>query len=141
MAADRDGVGEDHVVLVEDGDGGGAAAHVDHRGAELQLVLHQGGEARGIGRDHEGGRLQVTALDAGGDVAHGARRGGDDVHVHAEVVAEHAARIADAAVAVDRIAGGDRVDHLPAAVVVLEIGRAHVCTPGTNAPLVCRLLL
>src|SRR3546814_7292019 len=74
-----------------------------------------------VGRHHEGGRLQVAALDAGADVAHRARRGGDDVHVDAQLVAEHAARVPDAAVAVDRIAGRDRMDHLPAVVVVLAL--------------------
>src|SRR3546814_3220818 len=30
---------------------------------------------------------------------------------------------------------------LPVLLTQVEIGRAHVCTPVTNAPLVCRLLL
>ena len=35
LAADRDDVGEDEVVVMEDGDAGGGAAHVDQRDAEL----------------------------------------------------------------------------------------------------------
>src|SRR3546814_2765414 len=31
--------------------------------------------------------------------------------------------------------------HFPAERVVAEIGRAHVCTPATTAPIVCRPLL
>src|SRR3546814_19566140 len=69
------------VVLVEYRDGGGAAAHVDHGGAQLQLVVDQRGEAGRVGRHHEGGRPQEPALDAGAAVANRARRGGDDVYV------------------------------------------------------------
>src|SRR3546814_19212938 len=107
------------VVLVEYRDGGGAAAHVDHGGAQLQLVVDQRGEAGSVGRHHEGGRLQVAALDAGADVAHRARRGGDDMHVDPQLVAENTARVPDDAVAVARLAARDRMENPPAVVVVL----------------------
>ena len=49
-------------------------------------------------------------------VAHRAGRGRDQVHVDAEPLAEHAARIADAAAAVDRVADRDRVDQVAVGV-------------------------
>src|SRR3546814_8356336 len=51
-------------------------------------------------------------LDAGGEVADRARAGAHQVDLDAQAVAEHAARITDAAAAVDRIADGDGVDYL-----------------------------
>src|SRR3546814_8332903 len=39
------------------------------------------------------------------------------------------------------MAPGNELSHTSNAVPVQEIGRAHVCTPVTNAHLVCRLLL
>src|SRR3546814_5144145 len=41
----------------------------------------------------------------------------------------------------DGLAATARVISAAAAIMVVGIGRAHVCTPVTNAHLVCRLLL
>ena len=60
----------------------------------------------------------MAALDAVGQVAHGAGAGGHQMDVDAEPLAEHAAGIADAPVAVDRIADRDGMNELPAAVDV-----------------------
>ena len=80
-AADRHAVGVDHLAVEEDGDGRGAAAHVDHGDAELHLVLDQGGEAGGVGRDDEALDVQVAARDAGRrGCATAPAAGGDDVH-------------------------------------------------------------
>src|SRR3546814_16167447 len=54
----------------------------------------------------------MRAADAGRDVPYRPGLGGDDVHVDAEPVAEHAARVANAAIAVDRVAERDEVNHL-----------------------------
>src|SRR3546814_9088485 len=37
--------------------------------------------------------------------------------------------------------GGDVAPHFRLFYVIVQIGRAHVCTPVTNSHLVCRLLL
>ena len=49
----------------------------------------------------------MRASDRDGMVAHGGRRGGHDVHVDPEALADHAARVADAAAIVDREADRD----------------------------------
>ncbi len=45
-AAHRHDIGMDQMAFQEDGDGGGAAAHVDHGGADLLFVLGQGWKGR-----------------------------------------------------------------------------------------------
>src|SRR5215468_2370614 len=109
-AAHRQAVGVDDVAVEEDGDGGGAAAHVDDGDAEVHLVLYEGGEAGGVGRDDQRLDVEMAALDAGLQVAQRPGGGGDEVHVDAEPLAIHAARIADAAAAVDGVADGNRMD-------------------------------
>ena len=116
QAAERDAVGVDQLGVEEHGDRGGAAAHVDQRDAELRLVLDQAAERGGIGRHHLALDLEMAAGDAGGEVAHGAGGRGDQVQVDAEALAEHAARIAHAAAAVDRVADRDGVDDVVLAV-------------------------
>ena len=59
-------------------------------------------------------------------VAHGGDVGGDHVHVDAEAVAEHAARIADAGGGIERVADGQRMQHgAPAAHRMATGGRQH----------------
>src|SRR6185312_3151725 len=88
------------------------AAHVDHRDAEVHLVLDEAGEPGGVGAHHQRIDVEMGAADDGAVVAHAAGRGGDEMHVDAEPLADHAARVADAAAAVDREADRDRVDDL-----------------------------
>ena len=106
------------LAVEEDCDGGGAAAHVDQGDAQLPLVLDQAGQGRGVGRHHLRRDVQVAPRDTGGEVAGHAAGGGDHVHVDAQAVAEHAARIVDAAVAVDAVADRDGVDGLAVLLVV-----------------------
>ena len=103
-------VGVGQFAVEEHGDGRGAAAHVDMGHAQVFLVLDQAGEGRGVGRDHLGLDIQVTAGDGRLQGAHGAGAGADDMHVHAQALAKHAARVAHAAVAVDAVPHGDGVD-------------------------------
>src|SRR3546814_9044524 len=58
-------------------------------------------------------------------------RGGAHARRHPAVLRKRADRAAQAVARVRRALPEDRID----------IGRAHVCTPVTNAHLVCRLLL
>ena len=51
----------------------------------------------------------MRAVDAEFDVLQRRLLGGHDVHVHAELVSEHAQRVADAALAVEREAGRERM--------------------------------
>ena len=114
LAPDLDQVGIDHVAFEEDGDGGGAATHVDHGDPQFHLVVHQAGQARGVGRHHEFLHVQVTALDAGGQVLDRTAARGDDMNVDAQAIAAHAAWVADAAAAVNGVTDRDRVDQLAA---------------------------
>ena len=87
--------------------------------------------ADGIGRDHLAGHLQMAAADAGVEVAQGAGRAVTTLQVDAEAVAEHAARVADAAAAVDRIADRDGVDDVViAGDLIGEAGRDRGCGGG-----------
>ena len=79
------------------------------------LVLDEAGEAGGIGADDQRLDFEMRAPDRRGVVAHAGGRGGHDVHVDAEPLADHAARIADAAAVVDREADRDRMDDLAVA--------------------------
>ena len=110
LAADGDGVDMDAIAAVEDGDRGGAAAEIDQRAAELGLVVDEHRQAAGIGRGDQRLDREMAAVDAELEIAERRRVGGDHVHVDAEPLAEHAARVGDAAVGVERIADRQRVD-------------------------------
>ena len=110
VAADRNRIGVDQVAAVEHRDRGGAAAHVDQRHAEIHLVLHQAGEAGGEGGDAAISDLEMGALDADAEIAHGAGGRRDEMHIDAQPLAVHAARVAHAAAAVDRVADRHGVD-------------------------------
>ena len=109
LAADGDAVGIDHIAVEEDGQGRGAAAHVDDADAQVHLVVHQARQPRGIGRDDQRADVEMAAGDAGAEVAHWSCRRRDDMHVDAEPRSEHAARLADAVAAVNRVADRQRL--------------------------------
>ncbi len=68
-AADGDAVGMDQLAVEEDRERRGPAAHVDQGRAQRGLVVDQAAERRGVGRNDLVGDFQVTAVDAGGQVA------------------------------------------------------------------------
>src|SRR4029079_6785945 len=74
------------------------------------LVVGERRKAAGIGRRHHRLDREMAAVDAKFEIAKWRRLGRDDVHVDAETLAEHAARIADAAVGVERIASRQRMN-------------------------------
>src|SRR5947208_1907136 len=55
---------------------------------------------------------EMGAADRGSVVAHASRGGGHDMHVDGEPLADHAARVSDAAALIDREADRDRMDDL-----------------------------
>src|SRR6185503_17092175 len=85
--------------------------HIDDGDAELALVLDEAGEARSIRADDDSRGLEMAAADAVGEIAHRRELRGNDVHVDGELLAEKAARVAQAASAIDREADRDRVNH------------------------------
>ena len=107
----------------EYGTGGRAGAHVDDGGAEFGLIVGENAERGHIGsRDH---RLdaQMAALDGQHQVARRPGVGGHDMHVHAKPVGQHAARLADAAHAVERIADRHRMQHHAVAADAMAASR------------------
>ena len=91
----------------------------------------------GIGADDERLDFEMRAADRGAVVAHARGGGGHDVHVDAEPLADHAARVADAAAVVDREADRDRMDDLPVGRIAHRVAAfehlAHVAV-GDLAP-------
>src|SRR3546814_1266683 len=88
------------------------------------------------------GDAGANVLDGreGDDIIHG--RGGDDILIGGD--GDDRFVFGDAAgsdTIMDFAAGAGSVDTIDLVGNSLQIGRAHVCTPVTNAHLVCRLLL
>ena len=90
-----------------------AAAHVDAGDAELRLVVDEHGEARGVGRRDNRLDLEMAAVDRELEVGERRLVGGDDMHVDAERLAQHADRIVHAAIGVERVADRQRMQHHP----------------------------
>ena len=92
----------------------GARAHIDDGGAEIGFIVGENRKAGNVGTRHHRLDVEMAAFDREHQIA----RGGDferrNMHVDAEFTAEHAARIADAVVAVDRIADRQRMQYGPA---------------------------
>lgn len=109
-AAHRQDIGEHEFGVEVDGNGGRPAAHVDEGDAQLLLIVDQTAKCRGIGRNHPADHIEVATTDTGVEIAQCSCRGGDDVEIDAEALAEHAARIAHATAAIDRIAHRDGMD-------------------------------
>src|SRR5229473_6293477 len=137
-AADPHRIGEDQTAAEKHADRRRAAAHVDNRDAEIHLIIDEAGEAGGVGAHDQRLDFEMRAPDRRGVVAHARRGGGDDMHVDAEPLADHAARVEDAAAVVDRKADRDRMNHLPVGcfpgpVAALE-DLAHVAIGDLVAP-------
>ena len=111
LAADRDSVGVHELAVVEDGERRRAAAHVDAGDAELRLVVDERGKAGCVGRGDHRLHLEMAAVDGELEIAQRRFVGGDDVDVDAERLAEHADRIGKAAIAVERIADRQSMQH------------------------------
>ena len=83
---------------------GRTGAHVDQGGAEIGLVLGQHRKPRRIGTSHHRVDFDVAALDREHEVACNREIGRHQVNVGAETVPDHAARIANAAHLIERVA-------------------------------------
>ena len=114
-------IGKDQIAVEKHRDRRRSAAHVDHRHAEADLVLDEAGEAGGIGTDGQRLDLEMRAPDRRGMIAHPGGRRGHHVHVDAEPLAIHAARVADAAAVVDREPDRHRVDDLAVARLAQQV--------------------
>ena len=118
-AANRDHIGEHQLIVVERGDAGGGAAHVDERHAELDLVPGENRARRGIRCDDIIGDQEMAALDDQRQIAQCRRFGGDDIDFRGERGAEHAERRGDAARSVEMELRCCRVQCSPAGLVSL----------------------
>ena len=113
IAAERDRIRMHELAFGEDPDGGGAAAHVDERGAEFRLVVDQRRKTARIGGRHDALDRQMGTVDAQFEIAQRRHVRRHHMHRHAQGVADHAARIADPALAVEHVADRDRVEEVP----------------------------
>ncbi len=112
VAAEREAVGVHEVAAGEHRQRGGAGAHVDHGGAEIGLVVGQHRQ----GRRHRASppwprRRDGSARSRASGCAPPRRRRSSRCMSTPKRRAEHAARIADAALAVERIADRQRMQH------------------------------
>ena len=92
-------------------DRGGSRPHLDHGGAEIGLVVGQDRQACDIGARRHGLDVEMAALDHQHQVLGDGGVRGDDVHVDAELPRHHAAGIANALDAVERVADRQRMQH------------------------------
>ncbi len=119
------------LAVGEDRDRGRAAAHVDAGGTHFELVVDQRRKPAGIGRRDHALDRQVRAVDAEFQVAQRGGVAGQHMHVDAERVADHAARIAHAALAIEREAGRQRMHHLALGLQrLLGAGGEHALDVG-----------
>ena len=91
--------------------GGSLQPWLDARRAEIELVVGQHRESSGIGTRHHGFDVEVTALHRQHQVLGNGRVRSHHVHVDAELPRHHAARIANALHAVERITDRQRMEH------------------------------
>ena len=102
-AAEAEHRGVAHRAAVVDDEVGRAAADVDHRDAEIALLVGEHRVRRRERREHDLRDLEAAALAALDDVLHGGRRGGQHVHARLEAHARHALRLLDAVLVVDDV--------------------------------------
>jgi hypothetical protein len=130
-AADRQHFGMDELAFREDRDRGRAAAHVDAGGTHFGLVVDERRQAACIGRRDHALDGEVRAVDAQFEIAQRRAVAGQHMHVDAELVADHAARIAHAALGVEREADRQRMDDLAlGAQRLLGAGGQHALDVG-----------
>ena len=81
----------------EHGDRRDAATHVDDGRAKLHLVRREHGKATGVRGKERAGDGEPAAFDGKFEILQRRRPHRDAVHLHADALAEHAARVAHAA--------------------------------------------
>ena len=102
IPADRDGIAVHEAPFGEDRDRRRPATHVDRGAPHFDLVIDERRQTARIGRDHHRLDRQMRSVDAKLDVPERRLLGRHHVHVDAQLVAEHAERIANSAFAVER---------------------------------------
>jgi hypothetical protein len=131
VAADGDRVGMNELAFRKHRNRRRAAAHVDAGAPISSSSSTRAAKTAGIGRRHHALDRQMRAVDGKLQIAH--RRGvaGQHMHVDAECVADHAARIAHAAFGIEREADGQRMDHLALGLQrLLGAGAEHALDVG-----------
>src|SRR5271170_710325 len=108
-AAEGDRVDMDQPPAGEYADRGRAAAEIDHRGAELRLVVDQRRQAGGVGRRHHRLDPQVAALDHQHQVARRGRIARREVKIDPEFGPDHALGIVNVAGRVESEGGRKRM--------------------------------
>src|SRR5688572_29330155 len=110
LAAEMYGIGENHVAALEHGEGRDTATHINDGAAKVHFIFHERGKTCRIRRNTERGDIEVRTFDTGGNVAQCSLITGHEVNINAHRVAEHAARVADAVMAIDAGINGDCMD-------------------------------
>ena len=103
----------DEPAAGEDPDTCRAAAEIDHRGAQLRLVVDERREARGVRRRHHRLDPQMAAFDDQHQIAGGRRITGGEMKIEAKFVADHALRIAHVLGRVEPEGGRKRMQDCP----------------------------
>ncbi len=99
------------MAVGDDRERGGSGAEIDAGDAELGFVGRDHGERARIGRGDEARDAEMATLHAQHEVAHGDLVGSHGVEVHREPFAAHAVGFADAAILVEVIADGQRMQN------------------------------
>ena len=98
--------------MFETGDGGGAAADVDHGGAQFLFVVNQTGKAGGIGGKRLFGNFQMRVVEHGFDVSVHDFRYQPEQHVDRQAFAVKIARVVGFFSEIKPVAGRQAVDQL-----------------------------
>ncbi len=112
IAADGNRIGVNEFAFREDGNRRRAAAHVDAGCTHFGFITDQSRQAACIRRCHDGFDRQMAAIDAKLEIAQRSGISRQHVHIDAKAVAQHALRVTYTALAVKRIADGQRVNEM-----------------------------
>src|SRR5215471_8403341 len=120
-AAYRHIVGENQVPIEKYPDRRRPTPHVDHGHAEPDLILYKAGKSRRVWADDQSLDLQMRPPDRRGVVANAGAARRHHVHIDPEPLAEHAARITNAAAVIDRKPNRHRMDDLTVARLAQQV--------------------
>ena len=93
---------------------GGAATAIDHDNALIRLILFENSETGRIGRGDDRLNLKMAAFDGKHQIAGCRRVGARHMHIHAQPVGDHAARLFHGGIAVEPVASWQRMKNRPA---------------------------
>ncbi len=105
--------GMQHLAFEKHRHGGGAAAHVDHRGAKLAFIAHQSGQPRGVRGGHQSGDIQLAAGQTSRQCAQGRAAAIHNMQLRRQRVAEQPPRVGNTRRFVSGEAERQRMDREP----------------------------